>query len=502
MNKKKAEMLYMLLKCREPVALSDLQALSSFESSIRTIRSDVNFISDFLQENKLPGLTVHRDGKVEFPGDEQQRQFALHVLLNQMDYYKYRLNAQERARVLTCCMIWADGYVNHRELCAEVYVSRGTLYTDMRRCAEIAAEYGLTLSSAPSKGYILEGAEWDKRRALYRLQRRWSEKDEASYSDYKYILNQLEERENFVFTDRGYLEILRYIEISLERMRSGHMLHDIPQTGDCRSIPLRECKGGAFVWEHLSTKFALIPTSEEIIALEIYLRVSGRVAARRKVMPAGLSAALEAYFAEISRKMRPVQCPQEAYAELSMFLGSLQFGSNEEYMPNAAILQSLESEYPGIGRNVSAAMPILEAWLGRKLSQGEYYQMTLFTSAVLRYSQPVQRIQRVLLVCDGGPGKVEYLRAQLKQLASVEVIGVTAAHAVARFNPMEVDLVISTVPLDHGQVPFVQVPPVLTRADVKRILGSVLDNICCVSEDAPEEHMEIAETPKNPAEGG
>lgn len=498
MNKKKAEMLYMLLKCREPVALSDLQALSSFESSMRTIRSDINHINDFLVENRLPGLTVHRDGKVEFSGDEQQRQFALHVLLNQMDYYKYRLNAQERARVLTCYMIRADGYVNHRELCAEVYVSRGTLYTDMRRCAEIAAEYGLTLSSAPSKGYILEGAEWDKRRALYRLQRRWSEKDEASYSDYKYILNRLEERENFVFTDRGYLEMLRYIEISLERIRSGYMLHDIPQTKGCRSIPLRECKGGAYVWEHLSAKFDIIPTPEEIIALEIYLRISGRVAARRKILPSGLQTALEDFFACISREMMPVQCPQETYAELSMFLGSLQFGSNEEYTPNPIIQQALEAEHPGIARTLTVAAPVLWEWLGRPLTQGETYQLMLFTASVLKYSQPVRHIHRVLLVCDGGPGKAEYLRAQLKQLLSVKVVGVTAAHAVARFEAAGADLVISTVPLDCGRIPVIQVPPVLTRMDVKRILEGVIESTFGI----PGEKSEGEGIPEHPREGG
>ncbi len=100
MNKKKADMLFVVLKCQTPVALSDLWARSSYASSMRTVRSDINHINDFLQENGLAGLTVYRDGRVAFSGSEAQRQQALHVLLNRMDFYKYRLDSQERPRVL------------------------------------------------------------------------------------------------------------------------------------------------------------------------------------------------------------------------------------------------------------------------------------------------------------------------------------------------------------------------------------------------------------------
>lgn len=474
MNKKKAEILFLLLKCSDTMTLSDLWAFSSYESSIRTIRSDINHINDFLREHKLAELAIHRDGKVEFTGDEPQRQQALHVLLNQMDYYKYRLGSQERARVLTCHMIQASGYVNHKELCSVVYVSRGTLYADMQQCAKIAAEYGLTLSSRPSKGYIMEGSEWDKRQALYKLQKRWSEKDESTYSDYKPILSQLEDQEKIVFSDRGYLETLRHIDISLDRIRNGYILDAIPEAH--RHISVSTCDNAVFVWAHLTEKFQLTPTEEEIIALEIRLRMCGRIDGRPSCISDGVMEAANEFIESISPPGQLLKCPAESKNNLCMFLDTLFYGVNEEYSANPLIEKTVFSEYPEVNRAVEDARQALEKRLGRKLSPEEFYQLLLFAVSILESASRETLIPRALLVCDGGPGEADLLSSQVKRLFPVDIIDVTAEHAAGRSGYKHAaDLIITTVAPGSADVPVIHVSPILTLVEIRKIQECLLE---------------------------
>lgn len=480
MNKVRVEMLFMILKGQGKVKLSALKSLMYNGPSKRVLRSNIDHINDFLKARELAELVVYRNDDVEYTGNTEQRKRALHLILNQvgMDYYGYRLGSKERVRVIVCYMIERGNYVSCKDLCTVVHVSRATLYSDMKRCRKITAEYGLNLLSRPSMGYIIRGHEWDKREALCRLKKRWCEKDELTYSEYRPILSQLEEKEGFVFSDRGYTETLRYIDISLERIRKGFEIDVIPDV--YKDVSIATCERSKYIWGLLTSKVKLIPSEKEIVNLEIRLRMSGKIASKSICVHGDAVDLSDSFMEKILQTGRALRCTEESKARLYAFMETMFYGVNREYSSNPMVEKMILRAYPDVVEAVYKAKRKLERSLNRNISKREIYQLILFATSMVKSSNCEGQVPKVLIVCDGSPGEVDLLHSQVRRLFFVDIIGVIGGHAITRYKNKDINLIISTVPLalNSDGIPVVYVTPYLNCREVGNIQSNLFECEC------------------------
>lgn len=93
MNKRTVGIIQKLYEADGDISLSSLA--EEFQVSLRTIRNDLNAISDLLKENDLSPLTLEKGGKVVCEEDFSQ----ILKCIEAPDYYSYKLSREERVEI-------------------------------------------------------------------------------------------------------------------------------------------------------------------------------------------------------------------------------------------------------------------------------------------------------------------------------------------------------------------------------------------------------------------
>ena len=117
---------------------------------------------------------------------------------------------------------------------------------------------------------------------------------------------------------------------------------------------------------------------------------------------------------------------------------------------------------------------ILENGLACKFSDDEisYILMHILT-ALIKNSKKYNKID-VIISCNAGIGTSEFLATLVKKNFNVNIVAVTSAHSLKAFLLRQrCDLIISTVPLNEINIPWVQVNTVLSKDDFSNIRESI-----------------------------
>ena len=92
--------------------------------------------------------------------------------------------------------------------------------------------------------------------------------------------------------------------------------------------------------------------------------------------------------------------------------------------------------------------------------------------AVERYSSNKKRkIFKIIIVCASGTGTSMLINTKIQQLFKerIEVVKIIPSYLIDYINPLEVDFLISTMPLDYDKIPIINVSPFLTEKEIKII---------------------------------
>ena len=97
MNKRAREIIFWIMEKRdyqETCTINDL--MDKFKVSERTIRYDLEGITDFLLENKQKPIQLCEHGVIELQKDTD----AIRMLLGQNDFYSFKLSKEERMHMI------------------------------------------------------------------------------------------------------------------------------------------------------------------------------------------------------------------------------------------------------------------------------------------------------------------------------------------------------------------------------------------------------------------
>ena len=234
MKKRTLSIIHELIQNKNTCTIAGLA--EKFSGSQRTIRNDLNGISDILRENQLKELTLGNGGLVISEDDfEKIRQFT-----GEEDLYSYKLSKDERIRIASALLVNSSEYITLSTIAENLFVSRATIINDLNGIKAYISEGGLEVLSHPNKGLRVEGKESDKRLFLMRLN---GESFESGVSDIageivskqisvqagnkitlQKILNEQEHNHNSFLTDDSFDKILIYLGIMLNRNLQGEYM--------------------------------------------------------------------------------------------------------------------------------------------------------------------------------------------------------------------------------------------------------------------------------------
>lgn len=130
--------------------------------------------------------------------------------------------------------------------------------------------------------------------------------------------------------------------------------------------------------------------------------------------------------------------------------------------------RELEESFPDLFRVITAALnrqdkkPELQHLGPDELS----YIVVYFQAALEKMKQKI----RIGIVCSSGVGTSHLLAARVKRaFPDWEIVGIVSVKHVGDFKPGEVDVILTTVRLDHVEIPSVLVSALFNEADIIRV---------------------------------
>ena len=139
MNKRAREIIFWIMEKRdyqETCTINDL--MDKFKVSERTIRYDLEGITDFLLENKQKPIQLCEHGVIELQKDTD----AIRMLLGQNDFYSFKLSKEERMHMILYLIANTGEHVTLQQLADILFVSRSTIIHDVDDVRKSISEAG------------------------------------------------------------------------------------------------------------------------------------------------------------------------------------------------------------------------------------------------------------------------------------------------------------------------------------------------------------------------
>lgn len=475
MNKRSREILSTLIQKKEYGQAAYMKELAEqFGVSTRTIRNDLEQINEFLNKNKLSGVSLGKQGVIETGEDmERARQY-----LFRDDFYSYKLERHERKMFMATLLICEKDYRTLSDLADCMYVSRSTVIQDLDGLKAFFKKHKLYVVSHSNKGLILEGEEKNKRllllsmvksnESVYReapvFERLISSQKEDCRVDMEdlktmeKVINLAEHFSGRFLTDTSFSSLKYFLVLSLYRMRLKMYAEQ-----DSKKNSKYEMAG--YILKQLSDFAGIEVVEEEIKFLSRILnemRYIKKTTSNQEIVK--MQVITRTFIEHVSIDIDlNLQGDYIFYENLINHLESMFSSAIQDNTVNSVVTEVLE-RYPKIQEAVQNNVAVLEEYIGRKLNEVEISYIVVHICAAIERNKNSTERYSVILVCNGGIGTSQLLLARLKKYFNFNVADIIPAHDLKNADIDEADVILSTVALDTD-MEYIQVDPLLNDED-------------------------------------
>lgn len=477
MNKRIVSIIQTLAEREKEVTIRDLAGQHS--CSERTIRNDLNSISDLLRENGLAELTLKSGGRIL--RDEDFGKILPEVTGG--DFYSYKLSVEERKKIASSMLVASSGFLTLSRIADTLFVSRATIIGDLDDIKEYIRKNGLEVISHPSKGLRVEGEESIKRRFLLRVI--LGEAGDTSAAQQKIIDNQvsiqsgdpvvvrkiINEQEHVhqsYLTDDAFREVLTYLRIMIGRVEQGEYIKTAEGHNEAKYVMAQDIL-------RLIAQYCHVHVSEPEIRYLSGILSTARYIRQQDYRPDSIRVqVITRHFAAAVSEELGVNLGDDYdfFESLSNHLESVLREEMPRY-PMTPVIEEVLEDHPEVRAAADEAIPILEQYMTRKLQEIEIGYICLHICAALEKKKNREVAFHVVLACHSGIGTSHLLLERLKRNFNFRIVDIVSAHEAERIEPSQADFIISTVPLENCKLDSVIVSPLLSDEDFIRVGSKV-----------------------------
>ncbi|TDX52687.1 BglG family transcription antiterminator [Orenia marismortui] len=506
-NERSSKVLSILLEQKEAITIKDLA--ENFEVSARTIRSDLNKIAETLNDEGIKLIKKPRVG-VWIEVDPAIRS-KLRKRLFSAESYRDPFSSETRQKYILKCLLQAEEKYTMKDLADELYVSRTTIYNDLEFVEEWLSKYNLVLEKKQNYGIEVQGREKNWRRAVADLLAQFKGNQELKemleevsdpividsridnktyqqlrdiFTDVNFlkiemILEEIERKLDFLFTDEAFVGLVIHIAISLKRLGKGK---DIKMERD-QLDSLKETEEfeiAKVVAQNLEEELDVKLPEAEVGYISLHI-LGSKV--QQNIISKDISDVLEntdQKVIEISKDIISMagdvlgvdlrddeQLLLGLVLHLRPAINRLKYGMS---LRNP-ILDEIKNNYPSIFGAAWATSIVFEKHLGIKVNEEEIGYLALHLGAALERNN--NRI-KVIVACSSGVGTSQLIATRLrKRLSGIEIVDLVSVYELKTKSLEDIDMIISTIPISNLSKPIVKVSPLLTADDISLIKNKI-----------------------------
>lgn len=165
MRKRSTEILEKLILSNSK-SLEVNKLITTYRISLKTLRTDVNEINDFLAEAKMSPAKLNEKEQLFL----LEKDFSkIQERLDYMDTYSYKMSREERQIYIIAELLMSEGYVTMQNLAKELNVSRNTILNDFETVKDYCLAFQVNVMMKSSKGIKIECEQKDKENLLIQI---------------------------------------------------------------------------------------------------------------------------------------------------------------------------------------------------------------------------------------------------------------------------------------------------------------------------------------------
>lgn len=412
-------------------------------------------------------------------------------------YQSFELSTQDRISAILFYLLHEDDFVKAKYFAETLNVSVQSIRNDLNRIKEEVVSYGMTLTIKQANGYVIEGAEIQKRILLSNIIRenisfidlmQWIE-EEKTFSIYTKLLNDLGYHsifkkvisiiENIVrenkldFSDEMFQDCIVLISLMIKRLNT---LSDIKHLHKLWERPESSINVFLNLKNNLENVFLITLSKDEEVYLDWIISLNSSLEFKTVEEPIEIDLVKKVHdfivFVETTmgcRLRNDVHLQTALFEHLDRTLARTRSGITIKNPMLSEIKRSYEKLYSTIKIAANYVFP------EDRFPEDEIGFLVLHFAVAL--DKVLDKSITALVVCSSGMGSSKMLANRLiREIPEIEIKKIVSFMGLNKEDLDQYDIVFSTVTLPINNDEYVMVSPLLNKKEllyVKNILESI-----------------------------
>ena len=474
MRKRSTEILEKLILSNSK-SMEVKKLITTYRISLKTLRTDVNEINDFLLEAKMSPTKLNEKEKLILLEKDIMK---IQDRLNHMDTYSYKMSREERQIYIIAELLMSQDYITMQNLAKKLNVSRNTILNDFETVKDYCLAFNVNVLMKSSKGIKIECDQKDRNNLLMQifhdLEDDYMEKSffhqliqrklgmKIPLEMIKEDLREYMEQQHKLVSDRVFSYVSIYLFVILNRKINKKRRTVEKLTGDTASDNLLN-------W--FADKYEVSINKNDVKDFGRYMKQHDfNISSEQKEINDVELYGIIVYFLQMVGE--DIECSLQSDTVLiESLLEHIRTLKNwEDYDFEMPLSDELPIPKEILEKTIEKNSIILERYLGYPLTKEMKESIMIHICAAFVRNLEYLNLLEVLIVCPGSMATGKYLEAQVKNYFDFRVAAVIPSRDVEEFlKSNKIDFVISTVNVRSESVPCVKVQAQLTMNDINAI---------------------------------
>lgn len=474
MRKRSTEILEKLILSNSK-SMEVKKLITTYRISLKTLRTDVNEINDFLLEAKMSPTKLNEKEKLILLEKDIMK---IQDRLNHMDTYSYKMSRKERQIYIIAELLMSQDYITMQNLAKKLNVSRNTILNDFETVKDYCLAFNVNVLMKSSKGIKIECDQKDRNNLLMQifhdLEDDYMEKSffhqliqrklglKIPLEMIKEDLREYMEQQHMLVSDRVFSYVSSYLFVILNRKINKKRRTVEKLTGDTASDNLLN-------W--FADKYEVSINKNDVKDFGRYMKQHDfNISSEQKEINDVELYGIIVYFLQMVGE--DIECSLQSDTVLiESLLEHIRTLKNwEDYDFEMPLSDELPIPKEILEKTIEKNSIILERYLGYPLTKEMKESIMIHICAAFVRNLEYLNLLEVLIVCPGSMATGKYLEAQVKNYFDFRVAAVIPSRDVEEFlKSNKIDFVISTVNVRSESVPCVKVQAQLTMNDINAI---------------------------------
>lgn len=474
MRKRSTEILEKLILSNSK-SMEVKKLITTYRISLKTLRTDVNEINDFLLEAKMSPTKLNEKEKLILLEKDIMK---IQDRLNHMDTYSYKMSREERQIYIIAELLMSQDYITMQNLAKKLDVSRNTILNDFETVKDYCLAFNVNVLMKSSKGIKIECDQKDRNNLLMQifhdLEDDYMEKSffhqliqrklgmKIPLEMIKEDLREYMEQQHMLVSDRVFSYVSIYLFVILNRKINKKRRTVEKLTGDTASDNLLN-------W--FADKYEVRINKNDVKDFGRYMKQHDfNISSEQKEINDVELYGIIVYFLQMVGE--DIECSLQSDTVLiESLLEHIRTLKNwEDYDFEMPLSDELPIPKEILEKTIEKNSIILERYLGYPLTKEMKESIMIHICAAFVRNLEYLNLLEVLIVCPGSMATGKYLEAQVKNYFDFRVAAVIPSRDVEEFlKSNKIDFVISTVNVRSESVPCVKVQAQLTMNDINAI---------------------------------